>query len=94
MQTRVVQSLLFGFGVRCLVACSVPEAAAAPHKETGPIERDVGREQRTVDRRRKRIQRQILSDLRALKNGQKAQSRQGTGHRQRIEHPNPQRTSC
>lgn len=74
MQTRVVQLLLFGFGVRCLVACSVPEAPVTPRKETGQIERDLGREERAVDRRRKRIQRQILSDLRTLKNEQKAQS--------------------
>jgi hypothetical protein len=74
MHTRVVQLLLIGLAVRCLVACSVPEAATPPRKETGQIERDIRREERAVDRRRKRIQRQILSDLRALKNEQKAES--------------------
>jgi hypothetical protein len=74
MQTRVVQLLLIGFGVRCLVACSVPEAAATPPKETGQGERDIRREQRAVDRRRERIQKQILSDLRALKESRNAPS--------------------
>jgi hypothetical protein len=67
MQTRFVRLLLIGLGVRCLVACSIPEAAATPRQGTGQHERDVGREQRAVDRRRERIQKQILSDLRALK---------------------------
>ena len=72
--TRVVQLLLIGLGVRCLVACSVPEAAATPRKETGQSERDIRREQRAVDRRRARMQKQILSDLRALKDGRNAPS--------------------
>jgi hypothetical protein len=75
MQTRVVQSLLIGFGVRCLVACSVPEAAATPPKETRQSERDPRRAERAVDRRRERIQRQILSDLRALKDSPNAPSK-------------------
>jgi hypothetical protein len=74
MQTRVVRWLLIGLGVRCLVACSVPEAAATPRKETGQTARDIRREQRALERRRERIQRQILSDLRALKDGPKAPS--------------------
>ena len=74
MQTRVVHLLLIGVCVRCLVACSVPEAAATPRRETAQIAHDNGREQRVVDRRRKRIQRQILSDLRAFKDGQRAHS--------------------
>jgi hypothetical protein len=69
MQTRVVQSLLMGLGVACVVACSVPETAATPRKETGQAERDIRREQRAADRRRERIQKQILVDLRALKEG-------------------------
>jgi hypothetical protein len=74
MQTRVVQLLLIGLGVRCLVACSVPEAAATPRKETGQSEGDIRREQRAVDRRRERAQKQVLSDLRALKDSQSAPS--------------------
>ncbi|HWZ88894.1 MAG TPA: hypothetical protein VNW92_08590 [Polyangiaceae bacterium] len=72
MQTRVVQLLLMGFGVGCLVACSVPETAATSRNETGQGERDIRREQRAVERRRERIQKQILSDLRALKDGRNA----------------------
>ena|SRR5450432_3022818 len=74
MQTRVVQLLLIGLGVRCLAACSVPEAAATPRKETGQSERDIRREQHAVDRRRERAQKQILRDLRSLKDGQNAPS--------------------
>ncbi len=73
MQTRVVQWLLIGLGVRCLVACSVPEAAATPREETGQSERDIRRE-RAVDHRRERMQRQILSDLRALKDSRNVSS--------------------
>jgi hypothetical protein len=70
---HVVQLLLIGLGVRCLVACSVPETAATPREETGQNERDIRRE-RTVDRQRERMQRQILSDVRALKDSRKARS--------------------
>src|SRR4051812_34821157 len=67
MQTRVVRLLLIGLGVRCLVGCSVPEAAATPGKEVRQSARDPKREPSVADRRRLRIQKQILSDLRALK---------------------------
>ncbi len=73
MQTRVVQLLLIGLGVRCLVACSVPEAAATPREETGQSEQDIRRE-RAFDRRRERMQKQLLTDLRALKDGRNAAS--------------------
>jgi hypothetical protein len=73
MQTRVVQ-LLVGFGVGCLVGCSVPEAAVTPRKETGHGERNIRREQRAAERRRERIQKQVVSDLRALKDGRNAPS--------------------
>ncbi len=39
MQTRVVQLLLMGLGVASLAACSVPEAAATPRKETDRTQR-------------------------------------------------------
>jgi len=74
METRVVRLLLIGLGVRCLVACSIPEAAATPRPGTSQHERDTRRDQHAVDRRRERIQKQILSDLRALKD-----SRDGSG---------------
>lgn len=74
MQTRVRRLLLLGLGVRCLVACSIPEATATPRHETGQRERDIRRDQRAVDRRRERIQKQILSDLRALKDSRDAPS--------------------
>ena len=67
MQTRVLRLLLIGLGVRCLVGCSVPEAAATPRKEVRQSERDPKRGPSAVDRRRLRIQKQILSDLRGLK---------------------------
>ena len=73
MQRRVVQ-LLMGFGVGCLVGCSVPEAAVTPRKETVHGERNIRREQRAAERRRERIQKQVVSDLRALKDGRNAPS--------------------
>jgi len=68
----VIRSCLIGLGVPCLLACSVPEAASSPGKETRRSERDIWGEQRAADRRRERIQRQVLSDLRALKESRDA----------------------
>jgi hypothetical protein len=59
--------LLIGFAIHTLVACSVPEAAAPAHHEAIANGRDAPREQSAVERRRVRVQRQILSELRELK---------------------------
>lgn len=74
MQTCFVQLLLIGLGVRCLVACSVPETAVAPAQATGQSKPDIRREQRSAERRRERIQKQMLSELRALKDSRSAPS--------------------
>ncbi len=69
MQTGLVRSLLFVLGVRCLVGCSLPEAAAASHESTAKDEPDNTATQREIDRRRHRQQRQVLNDLRQLRAG-------------------------
>ena len=70
MRSGVVRLLLVGLTVHCLVACSVPEVAAPPGKETAQSDQDMRREQRAIDRRHRQLQKQILSELRALKDSQ------------------------
>lgn len=67
MHRRVARLLLVGLAIHGPVACSVPEAAAPAHHEAAATPRAAPREQSTVERRRLRVQRQILSELRELK---------------------------
>jgi hypothetical protein len=88
MQTRFVRLLLIGFGLRCLFACSVPEATApAPSKETVQNDHDLKREQRALDRRARRAQRQIVTDLRTLKESREPSS--GTTEPASTKTPDP-----
>ncbi len=80
MQTRVVRLLLILLGVRGLAACSVPEAAAVPNKSEAQRDHQIEREQRALDRRRLRLQRQMLSDLRALRESRDGATEQVSDH--------------
>ena len=74
MRQGSVRSSILMLGVHCLLGCSVPEATPTPTHDAANRDRDreIRHEQRAMERRRIRLQKQILSDLRQLKESREA----------------------
>ena len=66
MLTRVAGLLVILLGAHCIHGCSVPEATATPNQVAAPTARNREPEQRADDRRRAKLQKKILKELRAL----------------------------
>ncbi|MEP7051102.1 MAG: hypothetical protein ABJB12_12155 [Pseudomonadota bacterium] len=80
-----MQWSLTGLALHGLLACSVPEAAAPASNEMRG--RETKREPSAADRRRERIQNQILSELRELKESRAASA--GVTEPARAQTPKP-----
>lgn len=72
MQTGVALILLATLGVACWTACSPAEPAAAPARQEAKNDRDIQREQRALERRRLQLQKQLLGELRRLRESRQA----------------------
>lgn len=72
MQLGVARKLLVTLGVGCLVSCAPAEPAAAPAAREGKSDHDIQREQQALERRRLRLEKQLLSELRKLRDGRQA----------------------
>ncbi len=76
MHQGVLPLLILMLGVNGVLGCSMPEATPAPTHDAAGRDRDreIRHEQRAIERRHARLQKQILSDLRQLKESREASS--------------------
>ena len=72
MQTGVARALLTTLGVCGLTGCSPAEPAAAPAQHEAKSDHDIQREQRALERRRLQLQKQLLGELRKLRESRQA----------------------
>jgi len=74
MQTGFAQ-VLWTLAIGCVVGCSPPEppaSAAAPGQTDAQRDRQIARDQRALDRRLQKLEKQALSDLRKLRESRQA----------------------
>jgi hypothetical protein len=64
--------LLVTLGVGCLASCAPAEPAAAPVAREGKGERDIQGEQQALERRRLHLEKQLLTELRKLRDSRQA----------------------
>lgn len=73
MKTAVAQVLLTSLGVCSLTACAPAEPAAAPTRTVeAKSDHEIQREQRALERRRLKLQTQLLGELRKLRESRQA----------------------
>jgi len=78
MQTAPAKALLWVMAAGCLVGCAeqAPPPPAAPHQRSDASEaqhdRQVRREQRALERRRSKLQKQVLAELSKLRESRQA----------------------
>ena len=72
MQTSVARVLLITFGVCGFAACGPAEPAAAPVAHQSKRDRDIQREQAALEGRRLQLQKQLLGELRKLRQSRQA----------------------
>ena len=77
MQTGTARALLILMTPAWLTGCGPPEAAVAvtapaAHAAPGKSDKDIRREQRALERRRLKLQKQLLSELRKLRESRQA----------------------
>lgn len=64
--------LLVTLGVACLASCAPAEPAAAPLAPEGKSDRDIQGEQQALERRRLHLEKQLLTELRKLRDSRQA----------------------
>lgn len=72
MQTGIARVLLLTSGVSLLVGCAPAEPAAAPRHTEAKGESQAEQDQRALELRRAKLQEQVLSDLRKLRESRQA----------------------
>jgi len=72
MQTGFAQALLITAAASWLVGCTQTEPAAAPGQSTAQADQQSQRDQQALERRRLRLQGQVLSELRKLRQSRQA----------------------
>jgi hypothetical protein len=72
MPLRLVRMLLVTLGVGGVAGCAPVEPAAAPAAREGKSDHDIQREQQTLERRRLHLEKQLLAELRKLRDSRQA----------------------
>lgn len=72
MQSGLTRMLLVTLGVGCLPSCAPAEPAAAPTAREGKRDQDIQREQQALERRRLHLEKQLLTELRKLRDNRQA----------------------
>lgn len=72
MPLGLVRMLLVTLGVGCLASCAPAEPAAAPVARDNKSDRDIQGEQQALERRRLHLEKQLLTELRRLRDGRQA----------------------
>src|SRR5690349_14757215 len=72
MPSGLVRMLLVTLGVGCLPSCAPAEPAAAPTERESKRDQDIQREQQALERRRLHLEKQLLTELRKLRDSRQA----------------------
>ena len=72
MQLGLVRMLLVTVGVGCLASCAPAEPAEAPVASERKNDRDIQHEQQALEKRRLHLEKQLLTELRKLRDSRQA----------------------
>lgn len=72
MQSGLLRMLVVALGVGCLASCAPAEPAAAPAAREDKSDHDIQREQQALEQRRLHLEKQLLTELRKLRDSRQA----------------------